>query len=432
MSNPIISNIGMVLDGKYKITREIARGGMGIIYEAHHKYTHKRVAIKVIRTNKLDPLQLKRFQKEIDAYSLLSHPNVITIYDAGVYNNYPYIVMEYIEGVDICTYVKQHEAQNTPEDSKNGESKERDWRLCARLIYETALGLEYIHSQKMIHRDIKPANIIVRPDGSPVIIDLGLVKFNRRQSYNLTRSREIMGTIEYMPIEQAQGKEGKIDVRTDVYSLGLVLYELLTGQIAYNGMNIMESCYKIMYYYPALPKEINPQIPDVLEEITLHATEKEKEKRYDSMKEFSNALKRYLDDPTVKPTDQYAQMRKRLWTERNQNQFINFSNPILFTNDLLTNDDEKSHAQNNDSELQDEKSHTQNNDLELQDEKSHTQNNAPELQDEKSHAQNNDSELQEELNLIYTDEPSVQQNYTKVFSLFEKVANRGRAKDNSN
>ena len=295
MSNSAIFDIGTVLDEKYEITREIGRGGMGIVYEAYHKYTRKRVAIKVILDNEIDSIQLKRFQKELEAYSLLSHPNVITIHDAGVYNNCQYIVMEYIEGVDICTYVQQQEEKNKQSDAKNasGEQQGRDWKLCARLIYETALGLDYIHSQNMIHRDIKTANIMVRPNGSPVIIDLGLVKFNRTQSYDLTQTRETIGTIEYMSIEQAQGKGEKIDARTDVYSLGLVIYNKLTGQIAYSGENIMELSYKIMFSYPPLPREIDAKIPKVLEKITIHATEKEKEKRYASMKEFADALKRY-------------------------------------------------------------------------------------------------------------------------------------------
>ena len=302
ISNLGASYVGIILDSKYEIKQEIARGGMGIIYEAYHKYTHQRVAIKVILSGIVAPIQLKRFQKELEAYSLLSHPNVITIHDAGIYKNYPYIVMEYIEGVDICTYVKQQEEQNKQEDSESGEARGRDWKLCARLIYETALGLEYIHSKKMIHRDIKPANILVRSNGNPVIIDLGIVKFNRTQSYNLTRSKETIGTFEYMPIEQAKGKGEKIDERTDVYSLGLVLYELLTGQRAYSGENIMELCYKIMSYYPPLPRKIDPQIPEVLEKITIHATEKQKGKRYASMKEFADELKQYLDDPTIKIT----------------------------------------------------------------------------------------------------------------------------------
>jgi len=148
MSSLVMSNIGTILDSKYEIKREISRGGMGIVYEAYHKYTHKKVAIKVILANQVDPIQLKRFQKELEAYSLLSHPNIITIYDAGVYNNYPYIVMEYIEGVDICTYVNQQEEKNKQSVSKNvyDEKQGRDYQLCARLIYETALGLDYIHS----------------------------------------------------------------------------------------------------------------------------------------------------------------------------------------------------------------------------------------------------------------------------------------------
>ena len=322
-----ILNTGAILDKKYEIIREVGRGGMGIVYEAYHKYTHKRVAIKVILDNEVDSIRLKRFQKELEAYSVLSHPNVITIHDAGIYNNYPYIVMEYIEGVDIYTYVQYQEKKKRQEAAKNAKGKYqgRDWQLCARLIYETALGLDYIHSQKMIHRDIKPTNIMVKPNGSPVIIDLGLVKFNRTQSYNLTKSKGTIGTFEYMSIEQAQGKGEQIDARTDVYSLGLVLYKLLTGKVAYSGENMLETCYKIMFYYPPLPREINPRIPEVLEEITILATYKQKEKRYASMKEFADALKKYLDDPTVKPTPQYAQIQQKLLKQRNKNKIFNSS-----------------------------------------------------------------------------------------------------------
>ena len=425
MSNFIKSNVGTILDGKYEIKREIARGGMGIVYEAYHKYTHKRVAIKVILADQVEPIQLKRFQEELEAYSLLSHPNVITIYDAGVYNNYPYIVMEYIEGVDICTYVKQQEEKNTPEDSKKKRRKQkgRDWRLCARLIYETALGLEYIHSKNMIHRDIKPANIIVRPNGSPVIIDLGLVKFNRSQSWNLTKSREIIGTIEYMPIEQAQGKRGQIDARTDVYSLGLVLYELLTEQIAYNSKNIMEAYYKIMSYYPPLPREINPKIPEVLEEITIHAMEKQKEKRYASMKEFSDALKEYLSDTTVKPTPQYAQIKKRLWIERNKNKVLTSCITVLLAIVLviivsILGKQTISNTSKNDKQLQ-------NNELPKNATNNATKENRnfeklPDL--ENNSIENPEEEFQ--LGAMYYNK----QDYAKAFALFEKSANQGNAK----
>ena len=317
-TNPILHinkfNIGMMIHEKYEIKREISRGGMGIVYEAYDHSSNRQVAIKIILANKIDTIQLKRFQKEIEASSCLSHPNVIKIYDAGTYNNNPYIVMEYIDGVNIAQYVEQ---QN---DTETG--KERDWKLCAKLIYETALGLEYIHKQNMFHRDIKPTNIIVRSDGSPVIIDLGLVKFNKERSYNLTRSRDIIGTCQYMPIEQVQGKRGEIDARSDVYSLGLVLYELLTGQKAYSGKNMTDVFNKIASYYPPLPREINPRIPEILEEITIHATEKQKERRYSTAQEFADALQQYLTNTNAKATKKYANYKKRLLLQRNKNKMI--------------------------------------------------------------------------------------------------------------
>jgi len=319
-SNSTTLTIGMLLDGMYEIRREIARGGMGIVYEAYHKVFNKKVAIKIILPITIDSLQLKRFQKEVRAYSNLSHPNIIHIYNVGIYENTPYIVMDYIDGVNICQYVAQHDENYRKQKLHNAElGIKRDWKLCVKLIYETALALEYIHKQKMIHRDIKPSNIIVRSDGTPIIIDLGLVKFQSEKFTNLTQSGELLGTLSYMPIEQAQGKHGKIDARSDIYSLGLVLYELLTGEMAYSGENILEISYKIMSYYPPLPRKINPQIPEALEKITMHAIDKKKEKRYATAQEFADELKKYLYDENaqeIRKNNDYKKQVRLQWDKK--------------------------------------------------------------------------------------------------------------------
>ena len=325
---------GMILNKKYEIIREIARGGMGIVYEAYHKYMHRQVAIKIILTAEINELQFSRFQKEVDACSRLLHPNVIKIYDAGVWNSNPYLVMEYIDGVDICTYIEQHDnAYGRKRLQRNRyiktESKERDWKLCARLIYETALGLEYIHQQKMFHRDIKPSNIMVRSNGSPVIIDLGVVKFDEDGAAKLTKSGDMIGTIGYMPIEQVKGEQNKIDAKSDVYSLGLVLYELLTEKMAYSEKNTIALVYKIISYYPPLPREINPKIPEMLEKITVHATEKQREKRYASAQEFADALSEYLNDDNPQVTKKDNNYKKRLLVQRNKKRIISFCIALL-------------------------------------------------------------------------------------------------------
>ena len=318
-SNSTTLTIGMTLDGTYEIRREIARGGMGIVYEAYHNVFNKKVAIKIILPITIDSLQLKRFQKEVRAYSNLSHPNIIHIYNVGIYENTPYIVMDYIDGVNICQYVAQHDENYRKQKLHNaGLGIKRDWKLCVKLIYETALALEYIHKQKMIHRDIKPSNIIVRSDGTPIIIDLGLVKFQSEKFTSLTQSGELLGTLSYMPIEQAKGKHGRIDARCDIYSLGLVLYELLTGEMAYSGENILEISYKIMSYYPPLPSNFNPQIPEALEKITMRAIDKKKENRYATAQEFADELKKYLDNENAQETRKNNDYKKQLLLQGNK------------------------------------------------------------------------------------------------------------------
>ena len=146
----------------------------------------------------------------------------------------------------------------------------------------------------MFHRDIKPSNILIRTNGSPVIIDLGLVKFNRECPNDLTRTKDIVGTCQYMPIEQTQGKHRVIDARTDVYSLGLVLYELLTEQRAYSGKNMVDMLQKIVTYFPPSPREINPQIPVQLDKITMRAIEKQMNKRYQTAQEFADDLASFI------------------------------------------------------------------------------------------------------------------------------------------
>ena len=200
---------------RYEIVEELGAGGMGSVYKARDLESNRTVAIKLIRSAGLSSAGAKsRFHREMDISSRFQHPNIVSVYDIGVSEEMPYMVMEYIKGPPLLKYI---------------EEKKISLRDRLIILEKVALALEYAHRQKIIHRDMKPSNIMIAESGEPVLMDFGLAKSTEISDLSLTRSGEILGTPQYMAPEQAKGSRREIDERTDTYGLGAIFYHLLTG-----------------------------------------------------------------------------------------------------------------------------------------------------------------------------------------------------------
>ncbi|HET8783366.1 MAG TPA: serine/threonine-protein kinase, partial [Pyrinomonadaceae bacterium] len=269
--------IGQVIS-HYRIVGEIGRGAMGVVYLAEHTVLGRRVAIKTSNSNH------GRFLREARAASALSHPHIATIHDYGKTDDgQPYIVMEYVEGKTLADLIRE---------------KSLTIPKCLRIVREVAEALAEAHRHNIIHRDIKPSNIAVDDRGIVKVLDFGLAKqigvepveaeVDANSLDTRTRDGLLVGTPMYFSPEQALGV--KLDARSDIFSLGLVLYECLAGKPAFYGVTPMEICAKVIRDDPVPPSQINREIPSDLERVTLRALEKSADKRYQSARELASDL----------------------------------------------------------------------------------------------------------------------------------------------
>ena len=284
---------------KYEILREISRGGMGIIYLAFDHALNRTVAIKIIliEAESEESTLLQRFVREAKISAQLQHKNIVKIYNAGVFLNKPYLVMEYIEGIPLIAYVNKYCKQ--------------DFYKIVEVIVKLAEALSYIHKKDIVHRDLKPLNVLVRPNGEPVLIDFGIAKMSRNGGIDLTRTGEVMGALLYMSPEQADGNTAQADARSDIYSLGMILYHLITKHQPYAKLNVYDTLNHIQNHDIPLPREINPEIPEFLEEIILKATEKKPNRRYLSASQMARQLYRFLDGTGVPSKEYYHKIWMR-------------------------------------------------------------------------------------------------------------------------
>jgi CHASE2 domain-containing sensor protein/tRNA A-37 threonylcarbamoyl transferase component Bud32 len=266
--------------GRYEITGELGRGAMGVVYKGQDPKIRRTVAIKTIMLSEFDEDSLdemkERFFREAESAGLLTHPNIVTIYDCGEEHDLAYIAMEYLEGVDLEEFTK-------PDNLF-------PMRKTLAAVADVAQALDYAHTKDIVHRDIKPANIMMlRATEEIKVTDFGIARIT---SSSKTKTGVVLGTPSYMSPEQVSGK--KVDGRSDIFSLGVVLFELLTGQKPFTGEDITSLMFKIAKEKHPSPREINPRIPSVLEKIIDKALEKDLEKRYQRAGEMAAHLNRVI------------------------------------------------------------------------------------------------------------------------------------------
>ncbi len=263
--------------GKYRVLEPLGKGGMAQVYRAFHPQLERYVAIKVLRTDLVEEAEfLARFQREARAVAGLRHPNIVQVYDFDAYENVYYMVMELLEGDTLKAY----------ENAFRARGERMPWGELLRIMMDILEGLQYAHDEGLIHRDLKPANIMLTRKGQAVITDFGVAQIIGGTKH--TASGALMGTLAYMAPEQ--GMKGTTSPQSDIYSLGVVFYEMLTGKPPFEADTPLAILMKHLNDPLPLPRELDPEIPEVLERILLKALAKQPPDRYQSAREMVAAL----------------------------------------------------------------------------------------------------------------------------------------------
>lgn len=279
--------------GRYKIERELGKGAMGVVYLAEDTHLIRPVALKIPKQSILeDPDSLERFYREAKITSQIRHPNICQVFDVGAIDGTHFLTMEYVPGKTIGSFI-------TP-------AKLPAARQVALLFRKIALALDEAHSQGVIHRDLKPSNVMLDKGGEPKVMDFGLARqTNTIDQARLTQSGAILGTPAYMSPEQVRGEANQVGPQSDIYALGVMLYQFLTGELPFSGP-IMMVFAQILTEQPKKPSEVRPDVDSTLEAICLRMMAKDKSQRYASMKEVAAALTGYLKTGSAKSPESAA------------------------------------------------------------------------------------------------------------------------------
>ena len=273
--------LGAMLDNRYEILEKIGTGGMAVVYKARCHRLNRLVAIKILKDELAgDEDFRRRFHTESQAVAMLSHPNIMAVYDVSKTGNVDYIVMELLEGITLKQYINRKGLLS--------------WKESLHFAMQICKAIMHAHSKGVIHRDIKPQNIMILKDGSIKVADFGIARLISTQS---TLTQESLGSVHYISPEQAKG--GHVDARTDIYSLGVVLYEMLTSQLPFVGDSPVSVAIQHISAIPLMPRDINPDIPNGIEDITMHAMEPALNKRYTTADEMLRDLEEFRKNPAA-------------------------------------------------------------------------------------------------------------------------------------
>lgn len=287
--------------GDYELLEEIARGGMGVVWKARQSSLKRDVAIKMIRAGVLaSPNEVERFLREAEAAANLQHPNIVAIHEVGEHGGQHYFSMDFVAGRDLGTIVK--DGPLAP-------------HVAARYVKIVAEAIHFAHQRGTLHRDLKPQNVLIDEADQPRITDFGLAKLMKDDS-GLTQSGVVMGSPSYMPPEQAAGRHDDIGPASDVYSLGAMLYELLTGRPPFRGTTALATLREVMEAEPAAPRRLKADVPLDLETICLKCLEKTPSARYPTARALAEELDRYLKGEPIQARPASAVRKSVSWARR--------------------------------------------------------------------------------------------------------------------
>lgn len=269
--------VGKRLDGRYEIQEIVGVGGMSVVYKAHDEIDDRTVAIKVLKEELLESEEFRRrFKNESKAIAVMDHPNIVKVYDVGLGDRVQYIVEEYIDGITLKEYIEQQGVL--------------PWKDALYFATQILCALQHAHDKGIVHRDIKPQNIMLLKDGTIKVTDFGIARFARSEQRTMTD--KAIGSVHYISPEQAKGEA--TDAKSDLYSVGVLLYEMLTGKLPFDADSAVSVAIMQLQNEPIKPSSLNPDIPEGLEEITLRAMQKNPAERYQSAAEMLSDIDRQI------------------------------------------------------------------------------------------------------------------------------------------
>ena len=319
--------VGKRLDGRYEIQEIIGVGGMAVVYKAYDNIDDRTVAVKILKEEFLANEEFRRrFKNESKAIAVLSHPNIVKVYDVSYGDRIQYIVMECVDGITLKEYIQQQGVIN--------------YKEAVFFVTQILRALQHAHDKGIVHRDIKPQNIMLLENGAIKVTDFGIARFSRSETRTMTDST--IGSVHYISPEQARGDI--TDDKADIYSVGVMLYEMLTGKLPFESNNTVSVAIMQLQQDPVKPREINPSIPIGLEQIVLKAMQKNVNDRYQSAAEMLLDLEEFRRNPSIQFDYDYKNTEPTKYIP-------NITGSIKHIDPVVTEDEEEEEARTTQSWL---------------------------------------------------------------------------------